>query len=350
MPLQPSRRDILGPPPRDVTDLSKIVRHHGSYLRSLDPGIQDGRFAILQPVHGVGAQLVGDDGGADSQSVLFENSDHATCTGPNQAIRIPLTHTPDEGSEQVYYNGTPLKWSDWYRTDTVLTIPGEPWFRAGKVAWVDYAYYDEEADVDPATFVSVSWVQGNATSLAVPTPAAGTTGAGDMLVLAIAAGEGPACSDPRMALKGTVTAPTFPLPTGGIWVGTDDGSGAPLAISSPSSDGNSVAACMRISGSPLLPATSEATTIQTSYAADFTPTVPSGGSFGVVAIASGVGLVSSTINGDELGNWTLEALQAGAGSGKTSVYLGIHPGGPIAGRWSQFGSNPVFIGWMGGLQ
>ena len=72
MALPPSRRDTIGPPPRNVSDLAAIVRHHGSYLRSLDPGILGGRWRTPRPVDGLGTQLVGGDTGLGCELVGVE--------------------------------------------------------------------------------------------------------------------------------------------------------------------------------------------------------------------------------------------------------------------------------------
>lgn len=328
----------LPPKRRDSRNLADLVRQDRVRLGQLDRGLVGGRFPPARPLKQRFAE--GDEDDFDDLPIQFLNSDHATCSANGATIQIPLTHVPEPGSEQVYYNGTPLKWSDWSRTDTVLTIPGEPWFRAGKVAWVDYAYYDQEIDVEPATYDSVSVITADHSSIALP----GTSAPGDLLILVISAANSVGCSDPRFVAKNTSA-------NRGVWVGTDDGTNTPVSIlmdSVPTAGGaDSVAAVMRIKGAPLLPATSEAASSGTG--ASFSPTIPAAGSFGVIAIASGVGLVTSTINGDLLGNWTMRANLPGAGRAGTSIYLGTAAGLPPA-QFSQSGSSPDYYAWVGGLQ
>lgn len=84
MALPPSRKDTFGPPKpgRNVTDLRNLVRHHESYLRSLDPGFLSGRFASPQLVRDDGTALVGGDGegGGDEHSVIGEDGDRLVLT------------------------------------------------------------------------------------------------------------------------------------------------------------------------------------------------------------------------------------------------------------------------------
>lgn len=331
----------LPPKRRDSRDLADLIRQDRTRLGQLDRGLAGGRFPPARPLKPAGLGD-GEEDDFDDPSILFANSDHAACSADGATIRIPLTHVPEPGSEQVYYNGTPLKWSDWSRTDTVLTIPGEPWFRAGKVAWVDYAYYDEgQADTEPASFVAATTITGDHTSIDIP----GTPTPGDMLVLVLFGRDTVACSDSRFTYK-----------TGGggywgVWVGTDDGTTTtvPITLSSPSGAGvDGAGALARITGAPLLPATSEQTS-GASGSSTFTPTMPASGSFGVIALISGTGLVSGTLSDDTLGNWTTRAKPTGGGSGFCKVYIGTAAGVP-AGQWSNSGSSPGWGAWVGGLQ
>lgn len=78
-PLPPSRKDVTGPPPRDVSDLRFVLRHLGSAQRSMDPGYLGGTRATPAPVRGSGSQLVGQDGeGGDDDSVFGEDGDRHT--------------------------------------------------------------------------------------------------------------------------------------------------------------------------------------------------------------------------------------------------------------------------------
>lgn len=279
---------------------------------------------------------------ATQSNVQFINTDSLTLTAPGPAT-LHLSYVPAPGSLHVYWNGLEQAVTEWTRTGHYLTIPDlEGYLRAGDTITAVYAYYPGATTNIAPAYVSTSWAQ--AASIPVPAPKAGTTGLGDLLVLVLAGGTG--CTDSRMTLKGELHDSSFGI-TGAIYVGIDDGSGSPLALTSAVLGG-----VMRVSGDPMLPATSEALTEQTSSVgtATFTPTVAGSGSFGVMAIASTTGLVPSTISGDALGNWTYVNIQSSASSGHWSFFLGYRPGGPAAGQWNQPGSNPGFLGWMGGIQ
>jgi hypothetical protein len=328
----------LPPKRRDSRNLADLIRQDRTRLTQLDRGLVGGKFPPARPL-----KRPFDDGGEDDddfEPILFSNTDVAVCPSNGSAITLVLSHVPEGGSEQVYYNGTPLKRTDWYYlTPSRIVIPAEPWFRAKKVAWVDYAYYDIEIDPEPAAFVSAATIIGDHTSFAIP----GAPAAGDMLVLAMRARDAATCSDARMTSKIATTGSA-------IYVGTDDGSGNPLTINlSAASVGgtDACAALMRISGTNLLPATSEATS--TGSGATFTPTIPSLGSFGVIAIASGVSLVSASISDDQLGHWTTRAQVRGDPPGFASVYLGTANGLP-SGQWTNPGGSPSYMAWAGGLQ
>jgi hypothetical protein len=347
MPLQPSRRDILGPPPRDVSDLASVVRHQGSYLRSLDPGILEGRFATPRPVAPGTTELVGDGGGGDAEPILFENTDQGTCVGPSTNITIRLSHVPEDGSEQVFYNGTPLKRGDWSRTDTALTIPGEPWFRAGRVAWVDYAYYEDEVDLTAAAFVAVSYVTGDSTSIALPTG----TADGDMLVLVMCARVTAMPTDSRFGAGFTDTCGGFGA--AGVWVGTADGSGSPVSISMVSAGvgdaADGAAVLMAISGDPLALTADQSSTTSPSGTSPFTPATPAGAPFlGIAALFGVSGISSGSIN-ESTTNWTYRLGKQGGGAGKCSVYVGTAAGVP-AGTWVGSGSTIIGGARLMGVQ
>lgn len=351
MPLNPSRRDTIGPPRRskgdvgkDLTDLSALVRHHGSYLRSLNPGMLGGRWQSPKPIPLSGpSQLVGDDGGAEADTILFENTDTGVSSGPGHDILINLSHVPEEGSEQVFYNGIGIKRADWSRTDSLLTIPAEPWFRAGKIAWVHYAYYEEQIDQVDATFVDVSWVvQDSNTTIPIP----GTPTAGDLLLLQIAVNGSGTCTDSRFTPHATYGP-------GGTWLAIDDGSGTPVSIhmdSAATAGGqDSVAVLMRIRGNPLLPLTDEHFTTASSITAFPLAGLNTGAAFGILGISCTTGLVSASIGGDTLGHWTTQKIQRGDGPGRASVYVGTAPG-TLDGNFTNFGSNAAYYAWMGGIQ
>jgi hypothetical protein len=114
MPLQPSRRDVFGPPKRDVSDLSPAIRHHESYLRSLDPGITGGRFATPRPPgQGGGSQLVGDDGdGGDGCDPVGEDGDRLTLANLSTQVWT-LSYTPISETLHVHWHpngGAGVEW------------------------------------------------------------------------------------------------------------------------------------------------------------------------------------------------------------------------------------------------
>lgn len=336
----------LPPRLRDTKDLDDLVRQGRVNSRQLGVGFLAGRYPPARPLRPYAGDEDGEDE-SDDLPIQFLNSDHATCPSNGSIITIPLTHVPDPGSEQVYYNGLPLKWSDWWRTDSYLVIPGEPWFRAGRTAWVDYAYYDEgdEPEITPPSLVNYTTVTTNHTSIPLPDG----TQIGDLLILALSARTAAACSDPRFdagyhhAYGGVWE--------GGIWVGVADASLAPVAITldSTSADGGTdcCAALATFTGSPLT-LTGDAGSSATS--APFTPTVPGSGAFGIAGLAMGSGLVSGSINDESTSTWATIIRVQGPGAGKTSVYLGQRAAGPASGTWYSTGGSDHIEARLLGVQ
>lgn len=145
MPQQPSRRDT---PPGDSRAL---VRHHQSYLRSLDPGMLDGRWRTPQPVVGGPSELVGDSDDGDigaSDPILFENRDQFVIDGPGDKV-FQLSFIPiDDGATSLQVFWIPLRMSvnDWTCVDNVLRVT-DPGWRADDLVEVAYAYeYDGEPE------------------------------------------------------------------------------------------------------------------------------------------------------------------------------------------------------------
>lgn len=197
-PLPPKRRDTRG--------WEDLIRQDRVRLGQLDRGL-NGRYPPLRPVP---ANVLPDDAEEDDPDDLiqFENRDSASCSGSNASIKIGLAHVPEDGSEQVFYNGTPLKRTDWSRTDTVLTIPGEPWFRSGKVAWVDYAYYDDGEPDALSSFTLRGAVSGNA-NLPRPLPTGTATGDTILLLVMNQRGWDATVSDSRLSLVASLADPSW---------------------------------------------------------------------------------------------------------------------------------------------
>jgi hypothetical protein len=216
MPLQPSRRDVLGPPPRDVTDLATVVRHQGSYLRSLDPGILDGTRATPRPVGTGPTELVGGDlggGEAAPESILWEDGDRLVLTSlATQVWR--LSHVPFAESLVILWHpdgGAGVPWLreeyfDLSEDDGVVTITADQ-LTSGKAAINDvfsahYPYVDgaDEAPTPPATVAlrdtsSADGSNSPFTNYALP---AGTV-LGDLIVIAA---NGITFTDPRFTPLG----------------------------------------------------------------------------------------------------------------------------------------------------
>ena len=241
MPLPPSRRDITGPPPRNVSDLSKIVRHHESYLRSLDPGILGGRFATPKPL-GVGGmeQLVDTSGGSDDTDIAWEWDDRHTVTATGtQTVR--LSHYPIEESLFVRWHadsdgGLPWTNEHFTLTDNVVTIPDPGYLAVGDEFSFQYQYEIDDDVLDPAVVGFTAPGTWDSTALTVTLALPTGTASGDLLVASLrgvrAAGGGDitldvTCSDPRITtvahhVTGTVVEVIF--------LGFEDGSGSPLVI------------------------------------------------------------------------------------------------------------------------
>lgn len=277
-----------------------------------------------------------------TKPIQFLNTDTATCPRDGADIHIVLTHVPKAGSEQVFYNGTPLQRGDWTRTDTVLTIPGETWFRSGKVAWVDYAYnyYDEGPAKVLPSLIGYTLINGNHSSIAVP---AGTN-FGDRLVLVLAARDSVGCSDPRFDAG-------YHDSQRGVWAGISDGSGIPVAITldSTASDGgvDCVGVLAAFTGSPM-DLTADAGS--SGVAAPFTPTDPAGGGFGIAGIAMSSGLLSGLVTDETTSTWTTVVRAGGFGAGKMSVYLGYDASGTPTGTWNTTGGIARWVARIVGVQ
>ncbi|MBO9523910.1 MAG: hypothetical protein J7518_20440 [Nocardioidaceae bacterium] len=223
MPQQPSRRD--------TPDALAVIRHQQSYLRSLDPGYLDGRFATPQPVRD-GSLLVGSDdgGGADgAYQWQWEWGDRLTVTVAG-AQSFRLSHVPDE--ESVFLRWHPrglgtagIAWpNEHFVVDEeaqviIISDPGHL-IEVNDAFSAQYRYiYDEPGQVVPE-FIGVTSVIRTTTSVAIP---AGTQ-AGDLMVLTAAAWSSASTSDPRIV--GQQQGRPFQL----VAWGYADGSMTPLAV------------------------------------------------------------------------------------------------------------------------
>lgn len=154
--LQPSRRDTTTPPRpgTDGADLSPAVRHHGSYLRSLDPGIQGGRFAKPRPPRGSGTPLlVGTDEGGDGNERLWEYDDRGTVTVATGTQLFRLSHEPFEESLFVRWHpdgrgGVPVLSEDFEVEDQTVIITNPGVLAVGDVFSFQYEYEDTEDALD----------------------------------------------------------------------------------------------------------------------------------------------------------------------------------------------------------
>lgn len=195
MALPPSRRDTIGPPPRDISDLAALVRHHQSWQRSVDPGILDGRFGTPRPVSHGPSQIVGGDAGGDggdNDEIAFWNSDRATSTVAG-TITLNLTYEPIDGSLHIRWNGLDQPPTEWTLDVQTVTFTSS-YIKVGDVLTAAYAYYpleDEPTVTGPATATlrgtsTAVGASGNPglTSLALPT---GTV-IGDLIVVSAESG------------------------------------------------------------------------------------------------------------------------------------------------------------------
>lgn len=201
MPLNPSRRDTIGPPPRDVSDLAAVVRHHGSYLRSLDPGIQEGRFATPRPVPPGTPQLVGEDGGGEGGTErLWEDGDRLVVTAlGTQTFR--LTYEPVEESLVIRWHpdgkGPLTQISErWTLDGQIVTIPdpgGD--IHVGDMFSAQYEYEDVDATDGPLVLVGYGTAYDTNPTFSPP---AGSQ-VGDFIVIGTITGT---ISDGRVGLLG----------------------------------------------------------------------------------------------------------------------------------------------------
>lgn len=221
---QPSRRD--------TPDALALLKHHQSYLRSLDPGYLDGRFATPQPIRGDGSLLVGSDdgGGAESASEWqWEWGDRLTVTVAGQQM-LRLSHVPDEESLHLRWHprglGTAgIPWPNEHfvvdeEAQVVIIADPTGLIEVGDAFSTQYRYiYDDAGQVVPE-LIGVTSVIHTTTGVAIPPG----TQSGDLMVLTAAAWSSASTSDPRIV--GQRQGRPFQL----VAWGYADGSSTPLAV------------------------------------------------------------------------------------------------------------------------
>jgi hypothetical protein len=206
MPLHPSRRDTIGPPPRDdVSNLAALVRHQGSYLRQLDPGILGGTRATPRPVGKGVSPIVGGDGGGDDTTYEWQWDDRhlVTATGTQRPV---LTYEPVEESLVVRWHpagrgGLPITNEHFTVDGRVVTIPDPGVLAVGDQFSFQYQFDPVLSDAGDAfagmtlrDVTSYYNPSGHPTSLALP----GGTQVGDLIVLGTV-GFLDVVTDPRLA-------------------------------------------------------------------------------------------------------------------------------------------------------
>lgn len=188
MTLQPSRRDVTGPPSadlvvRNVTNLASIVRHHGTNLRGLNPGMLGGTRATPRPVPYGPSQIVGGDGGSDADDILFEDDDYVLATVAGTATLV-LTYEPLDDSLIIFWNGLRQRSTNWTLDGQTVTFT-DTHVHVGDEISAYYAYIEAEDVPDAATLALRGTSAANGTngpalsSLALP---AGTV-VGDLVVI-----------------------------------------------------------------------------------------------------------------------------------------------------------------------
>lgn len=208
MALSPSRRDTIGPPPRDVSDLAAIVRHHGSYLRQLDTGLLNGRFGSPRPWIRNSSQIVGGDGGGDAsddEDPQFWNTDYAYATSAGKVV-LNLTYEPIEGSLHFRWSGLDEDPSQWMLDGQTVTFT-DSHIKSGHKVTAAYAYYLTEEPLE----LIVRGTTRNTGTLPVETVP------GDFIIVAARWGFGASVdfsSDPRLS-----HISSDPGGLGGIWTG-----------------------------------------------------------------------------------------------------------------------------------
>jgi hypothetical protein len=362
MPLQPSRRDILGPPPRDVSDLANIVRHHGSYLDSLNPGILGGRFKTPRPVGSGPSQIVGDDGGdGDAEAVIGEDGDRLTLANLDTQVwtlsYTPISETlvvrwhPDAGAGVEWKRGEHYELAE---DDQIVTIYASALAsgraQVGDVFSAQYLRLDGEEDdlvtpPGPATATLRGTHSSHYSGGSLPTTFSLPVGTqvGDLIAIATNGD----VTDSRMTYVGGGQSGTG----GGLYMGWATSLGD-LTVDMSTSRGLQWAiACMTMETNAV-GWTTASDAFDTSMTAGDTMTVPQ--IFGVSAAICGVNDYHSIVDGATTGP-TDYTVGTGSGSAKKSARvalwvdtaIGTSPAGPIGFNGGSGEAEAIVVGLIG---
>lgn len=313
MPLPPSRRDVNAPPKRDLSSLASHVRHHDSYLRSLDPGMLDGRFRTPQPFTPGSPTLVGGaDNGGDGTTYEWQWDDRGTAKAAGTQV-FTLTYEPVEESLFVRWHPGGIANAGLPVTNERLSVNGrqvsiaDSGFYAANDAFSFQYQFDPALAVEPASvlFVGKTEVLAGTTSIALP---AGTQ-VGDLLIFGAAAAALCSTTDPRMN--------TVYTPSGGggcVAYGITGSATAPVACSIDGGTFNRAAAVVAVYRG----VTVDSWASQDSSTNDITlPVLPD--AFAAVGVLlNWEGVVHGSINYDTTGAWTQDS-QASATKNNVAV-------------------------------
>lgn len=304
MPQQPSRRDIAGPPPRNISDLAKVARHSRSNLRGLDPGFIDGRFATPQLVPNGPDLLVGGDGDGsaeDASAYEWQWDDRFTIVGTGTQVAT-LTYEPVEESLFVRWHpgglggGVPMINENFTVDGRQVTIPDFGVFAVNDRFSFQYQF-DPGLEPEPAEilYVGATTATAGVSSMALP---AGTL-PGDLLVFGAASAALCSTADSRMTTVFTAAG------AGGCVAYGITGSGTtPLACSVTGGAFDRAAAVLAVYRG----VTVDSWSTQDSPTNDITLPVLSDSFAAIGVLLNWEGVVHGSINPDTTAAWTQNSL------------------------------------------
>lgn len=312
MPQPPSRRDILGPPPRDVSDLARIARQTRSAVRQVEPGLQDGRFQTLRPTRPAPSQLVGDDSGSDSTVYEWEWDDRGVVAASGAQL-FTLTYEPVD--ESLFVRWHPDGRGAVALTNEHFIVDGRRVYIADSGVFVPGDQFSFQYQHDPGLaddtpsieFIGATTAQHSISSIAVHPNAQ----AGDLLVLASAAWTSASSSDPR--LTGGVTLVGSP---GALvkW-GLADGTHTPMAVSVDASAFDWAATVLAVYRGVTVTDSGTAGTVTSDLT--FPTIADANAALGIILGFNGP-IAGSLGGGDTTGMWTTDATEDSA---KTHVVI-----------------------------